>query len=400
MAEPAVTRAATPETSASDTPLTIYREQLLERILRLGASLAAIAVVPSLIASFRSGATLIIVSEVLAVLVWLGLLLARRLAYQVRATVLVTLVLYLGILLLFQLGLGGASLIWLLAPVLLTVLLLDRQIVTSVSIVVALAIVTVTVLLARDQLPWTFDIWAWVAVVVSYIVVTAFLAGAMTYLLERAEQSLREERRLLQERTVLLDEVNHRVKNNLNTMLSLLRLQHAETDSPVVATGLSHAALRVHAMARSHDLVFRSDGHSRVPILALLTGICNEAGRLVAAPVECRREGEDVTVPADLAGPLALLVTEVAATVLVVSHPVPGADQSSDHAAAVPAATLSTSHDGEFVALSLVFTGLRYEGALPERSPVIAALSGQLRAMVESTVETNSLRCIVRLEAQ
>src|SRR3954453_7582576 len=76
----------------------------------------------------------------------------------------------------------------------------------------------------------------------------------ITALHEREEQ-LNE---LLGEREVLVQEIHHRVKNNLQTIVSLLNMHAGHTDNPPVTTALNEAGGRVQAIARLHELFYSS----------------------------------------------------------------------------------------------------------------------------------------------
>jgi two-component system, sensor histidine kinase PdtaS len=76
------------------------------------------------------------------------------------------------------------------------------------------------------------------------------------------EQSLRE-------KTVLLNEVHHRVKNNLQVIASLLRLQSRHADSHA-RLALQDSMSRVRAMALTHQLLYESNDFSELELGNLL----------------------------------------------------------------------------------------------------------------------------------
>lgn len=69
---------------------------------------------------------------------------------------------------------------------------------------------------------------------------------------DRIEKSLRE-------KDILLREVHHRVKNNLQVVVSLLSLQQNETRDPHVLRALLDAGSRIHSIALVHELLYGSD---------------------------------------------------------------------------------------------------------------------------------------------
>ncbi len=68
-----------------------------------------------------------------------------------------------------------------------------------------------------------------------------------------------ETRRGLASKSLLLRELNHRVKNNLQTIASILSLQLRRTKAPAVAYLLTESVNRIHGIAATHDLLSRDD---------------------------------------------------------------------------------------------------------------------------------------------
>ena len=64
-------------------------------------------------------------------------------------------------------------------------------------------------------------------------------------------------RQALEGREILLREVNHRVKNSLQIVSSMLSLQSARLDDPALRDAIQQAQLRVQAVAAVHDRLYR-----------------------------------------------------------------------------------------------------------------------------------------------
>jgi two-component sensor histidine kinase len=76
-----------------------------------------------------------------------------------------------------------------------------------------------------------------------------------------ADAGARDLARALEQKSTLLREVDHRVKNNLQLITSLLRLQARRATDPAVGLALMGAQERVNAVATVHRRLFRqSDG--------------------------------------------------------------------------------------------------------------------------------------------
>ena len=68
----------------------------------------------------------------------------------------------------------------------------------------------------------------------------------------------------LNEKVLLLREVHHRVKNNLQIIISLVNLQNRRTANPEVKQILSETQNRVRAMSLVHEKLYRSDSLSAI----------------------------------------------------------------------------------------------------------------------------------------
>lgn len=119
-------------------------------------------------------------------------------------------------------------------------------------------------------------------------------------------------------------EVHHRVKNNLQTMASLLRLQMRQVDSPAAKEALGTAVNRILSMATVHELLAR-ENHDAVEVVPLLRRITEENLQNFLLPgqeVEHRIEAEAVRLPQRQATALALVVNELVVNAL--KHAFPG----------------------------------------------------------------------------
>jgi len=117
----------------------------------------------------------------------------------------------------------------------------------------------------------------------------------------------------LAEKEVLLKEVHHRVKNNLQIVSSLLSLQALKYDEHLTGAFIDSQA-RVRAMALVHEKLYRSGDLSRIDFpdyLRQLSSFLLQAYRpkylTVTPDVEC----SDLFLPVDSAIPCGLIVNEL-----------------------------------------------------------------------------------------
>ncbi|MBN2509787.1 MAG: PAS domain S-box protein, partial [Spirochaetales bacterium] len=72
--------------------------------------------------------------------------------------------------------------------------------------------------------------------------------------------------RSLEEKQVLLNEIHHRVKNNLQIIISMLNLQGMKTEAPEIAGTINTIKRRIMSMSLVHELLYRSDSLSRISL--------------------------------------------------------------------------------------------------------------------------------------
>ncbi len=82
-----------------------------------------------------------------------------------------------------------------------------------------------------------------------------------------------EIKRQLQEKEIILKEVHHRIKNNFNSISSLLSLQSQETTNPDVLSALQDAISRVNSMQILYDKLLLSDNYGFTSIREYLNNL-------------------------------------------------------------------------------------------------------------------------------
>lgn len=118
----------------------------------------------------------------------------------------------------------------------------------------------------------------------------------------------------LQEKVGLLNEVHHRVKNNLQVISSLLRLEAARSSQGATKTVLGDMQGRIRSMAILHESLYRSGIFASVELAAYLTRLVTQAFRSLAPRsglVHLQLDLARVEVGMDLATPCGLLVNEL-----------------------------------------------------------------------------------------
>ncbi|MHB8902758.1 MAG: PAS domain S-box protein, partial [Thermoguttaceae bacterium] len=137
----------------------------------------------------------------------------------------------------------------------------------------------------------------------------------------RAQEALRE---LLREKQSLLKEVHHRVKNNLQVISSLMRLQSAQVDNSVAQAALRDMQNRIGSMALLHETLYKSGSFARVDLATYLRSLCSQLFHsLVANPesIQLRLDVASVSLELSQAVPCGLLINELVSNCLKHAFP-------------------------------------------------------------------------------
>ncbi len=173
--------------------------------------------------------------------------------------------------------------------------------------------------------------------------VESLVAGADTFLIEPVENLELEAvvrallrlhdtestlRATLAERNLLLREINHRIKNSLQLVTSILNLQSLEFADPQARQRFQHAVSRVMAIASVHERLYQDEDPLTVAMDDYLSGLC--VGLTNASILDPRRTTISVAVeplrlPTEMAVPVALIVNEL------VTNALKYAQASDDH---------------------------------------------------------------------
>jgi PAS domain S-box-containing protein len=138
---------------------------------------------------------------------------------------------------------------------------------------------------------------------------------------KRAEEVLRAS---LREKEVLLKEVHHRVKNNLQLISSLLSLQASQLEDRVAAAAFKEAQNRVRTMAMVHENLYRSGDLASVRLAGHLESLCAHLFRSYNVDPErivLDLRLEEVTLDLDRSIRLGLLVNELVSNALKYAFP-------------------------------------------------------------------------------
>ncbi len=136
------------------------------------------------------------------------------------------------------------------------------------------------------------------------------LTGALVLMRDISE--LRRRDRLLMSKDATIAEIHHRVKNNLQTVSSLLRLQGRRSKASEARDAIEESVRRIRAIAIVHEILSR-DCTGDVPFVEIvrpLVRLVEEGLTAPEQPVEFKVTGDAGELGADVATPLAVVLNE------------------------------------------------------------------------------------------
>jgi two-component sensor histidine kinase len=167
------------------------------------------------------------------------------------------------------------------------------------------------------------EIWRYVAIA-GFLIFMAFIIilfwnkslkreVAKRILIEQAlEVALDISNKKSEERKVLLQEIHHRVKNNLQIIVSLLRLQKDESEV-LLGEKLNETITRINTIALVHEKIYHSDDLSKIDLKQYITELASDIGNSFTSTNVPRLTAESNIDEVDLKAliPLALILNEL-----------------------------------------------------------------------------------------
>ncbi len=189
----------------------------------------------------------------------------------------------------------------------------------------------------------------------------------------KREEALQE---ALGARDLLMQEADHRIKNSLQLVISLLTLQADRTTDPDARHAMAQAIAQVHTVADVHSGLQQTPDLRRIEVDEMLKGICNRVCSLnpeVALHLDTQT---DVRLDAERAIPLGLIVCELVTNALRHAFPVAKSGML----------TLATRSSGEGLVVTVADNGVGMPPSLRRSglgTTVVSAMARQIGATVE-----------------
>jgi PAS domain S-box-containing protein len=132
------------------------------------------------------------------------------------------------------------------------------------------------------------------------------IVGAINMLVDVSERKQAET-----QQRILFDELNHRVKNNMQMLQSLLHLAGKQTRSVEAQVILREAGSRLAAMTAAQQVLYGTTDATRFSAQEFLNAVCHTARQAFSQDVQIVCKAGDVELSNDAAMPLALILNEL-----------------------------------------------------------------------------------------
>ncbi len=132
------------------------------------------------------------------------------------------------------------------------------------------------------------------------------IIGAINMLVDISERKQAET-----QQRILLNELNHRVKNNMQMLQTLLDLGAQRAKSPEAREVLDEASGRITAMAAAQRVLYTMPDATRFDARDFLNTVCETAKQTFPHEVDIDYEADNIQLPNDAAMPLALIANEL-----------------------------------------------------------------------------------------
>ena len=128
---------------------------------------------------------------------------------------------------------------------------------------------------------------------------------------QEAEEYLKKS---LAEKDVLLREVHHRVKNNMQIISSILRMQSRSIEDERLREVLQESQNRIHSMALIHENLYNHKSLANIMFSSYIKSLCGNIARTYAnqqATIQFDYQIDDSYLPMDIAIPCGLMINEL-----------------------------------------------------------------------------------------
>ncbi|MEL6644881.1 MAG: sensor histidine kinase [Pseudomonadota bacterium] len=214
----------------------------------------------------------------------------------------------------------------------------------------------------------------------------------MAYQISRDEAELEDK---VHEREMLLREVHHRVKNNLQLMSSIINMQIRQTEGAAAEEALRRVQGRLASLAKFHQDLYETSSLSRLRADQLLEDLARQMISMSADPlrqIDLRLDLDEVILAPDQASPLAMLATEALTNALKYAS-------ASEGETPYIAMALTRAGEGDRVRFVLE-NSLSPQAARSEAKGLGTKLIAAFASQLETTAERDETETLYRLSIE
>ena len=156
---------------------------------------------------------------------------------------------------------------------------------------------------------------------IALLILGLSLAASSFWLLQRSRKSAKEltEKNtelatLLEQKKILLKEIHHRVKNNLQTVSSLLNLQTRSSDSPIVKKAMIEGQTRLKSISLLHQKLYQHDELTKIEMDDYIFDLAQyiiKNFNLLNKHISLKTSANNISLDLDTAIPLGLILNEL-----------------------------------------------------------------------------------------
>jgi PAS domain S-box-containing protein len=201
---------------------------------------------------------------------------------------------------------------------------------------------------------------------------------------KRAEDQIRAS---LKEKEVMLKEIHHRVKNNLQIIVSLLRMQSSRVEDPEILMLFREAQNRVQSIALIHELLYQSADFAQINFRDYIQALVQTLSRTYRASfnqVSVNLKMTDLNLSLDAAIPCGLIINELVSNAF--KHAFPGDRFGTIDIQLESSSGDPTSHQGIITVSDNgvgIPTDLNWEDSSSLGLVIVHSLVTQLRGVIE-----------------
>jgi len=191
--------------------------------------------------------------------------------------------------------------------------------------------------------------WRWLAFMGSNQLDNRAVAGIVGNSRDVTERVGAEEqvRASLREKEVLLREIHHRVKNNLQVISTLLDFQSKTIEDEQARKAFRESQNRIQSMASVHRYLYQSEDLAQVGMEAYIRGLVADLKQSYGAcTIAIEVDASDVMLDIDSAVPCGLLISELVSNAMKHAFPSPG-DRTASQADEIRMALRPSPRDGK-----------------------------------------------------